>query len=386
MDLPNANSPFEIRDILSTYFSFLPIHAREEFIKNVELNSTDPDDLSHFWELALTGHEPGDIVDSFTYYKTLYGFKGDKRLMLSYNEPDALIYPFVVKKIFGLLSEKNRSQLLIMAGIGDDSQLIPAMIGGTASNAPALRNAFRHAFLEDINGEMLSFLYSMVYLMGFSSGGESSFLTEVFPEVKNWGGHIIDAGGGSGFASLILSSRGPVTYVDFSPFRKKRAKVINEMAVNRDGFFEEMLDLIDLESGAFGLCLDRSLIPPTKSFVPERIEYYSADLNHLPEEFLGRFDGAILTDVLEHTTGPDGVLENVEKSLKKGGKILITAPTEVTGKKQREMEDSQGLTFPFLLHIEFFSDDFFDRSTFSSFIRKDINGINPYNRVWIGIS
>ena len=37
--------------------------------------------------------------------------------------------------------------------------------------------------------------------------------------------------------------------------------------------------------------------------------------------------------------------------------ILLTAPTDANGLRQKVMEEEDGLTFPFLLHINFFSEE-----------------------------
>jgi SAM-dependent methyltransferase len=341
--------PFEIGEILAAYFGALPGDVRRHFSKDGE---ADPARLAARWEKRLVGDEVVDIVDSFAYYRALMATGRDRANVLSYNEPAASVYPFVVGRVFDAFGDGTKKALLSGAGAADGTALARAMAASIS-----LRNAFRRAFSESVNGPILSFLYSMVYLMGFSSGGEASFLSRVLPRVGNWEGRVLDAGGGSGFAGLILSSRGPVTYVDFSPFRASRAAAIAAASRKDPAFFSEMLDLIDEESRVFNLVLDRALIPAE---FPHEVTYGAADLAHLPAD-LGPFDGAILTDVLEHTADPQGVLASVARTLKNGARLLVTVPTDANGIAGRIREEEEGYTFPFLLHIEFFSDERIER-------------------------
>lgn len=337
--------PFEIREILSAYFSCLPPEARFRFSRDGE---TAPEALTGFWGRALTGRSRADIEQSFAYYEALMETGRDRRLVLSYNEPSALIWPFVIERIVALLPDDTRTSFLAEVGVPAGGSPAAAM-----TESVTARNAFRRALLSGINGPILSFLYSMVYLMGFSSGGEASFLERVFERAGRWEGHILDAGGGSGFAGLVLSARGPVTYIDFSPFRAARAAAMARACRSDPGFFSRVLDLIDRESGVFGLSLKRSLIPPIRGAAPV---CRSGDLLHLPAD-LGPFDGAILTDVLEHTTGPEAVLAAVSRTLRPGASLLITVPTDANGIVGRIREEEEGYAFPFLLHISFFSDE-----------------------------
>ncbi len=337
--------PFEIREILAAYFSLLP---EKEIIPFSLAGARDAEGLSARWEEVLTGDTKEDVIGSFGYYRALMAVQRERACALSYNETTARIYPFVVGRIFELFPREVRTELLAHAHVPDITGLARAMV-----ESPALRNAFRRAFQGNISGPILSFLYSMVYLMGFSSGGEASFLRRVFGRVKEWKGHLLDAGGGSGFAGLVVSTRGPVTYIDFSPFRARRAGAIAAASRHDESFFYDMLDLIDEESAAFGLVLDRSLIPRLSA---GPVSYRSADLSHLSGD-LGPFDGAMLTDVLEHTTDPEGVVVSVGRTLRSGAPILITVPTDANGIVGRLREQEEGYTFPFLLHIEFFSDE-----------------------------
>ena len=335
---------FEIRNILFAYFKYLPKNIRGKFaIKG----SDDPKSLADFWEDSLTTNRLDGILDSFFYYETLNEIQSQKEFVLSYNERDSLIYPYIVEKTFSLFSDRGQRRVFDQTGIDDTKELF-GLLRGSAD----MRNTFKSVFLEEISAPILSFLYSIVYLMGFSSGGESSLLERVFPKIKGWDGHILDAGGGSGFSGLVISTRGPVTYIDFSPLRAKRAKAICEKARSDPDFFNRLLDLIDRESGVFGLKLDRGLIPPLTS---GKIDFRSGDLIDLPKGF-GPFDGAIMTDVLEHTTNPEAVLKNVVGVTRKGGRIVLTVPTDANGIRQKVMEEEDGLTFPFLLHINFFSE------------------------------
>jgi hypothetical protein len=128
------------------------------------------------------------------------------------------------------------------------------------------------------------------------------------------------------------------------------------MSIRDKGFFKKILDLIDLESDTFGLMLDRSLIPKFTPSIKGNLHHESGDLISLSKH-LGPFDGAIVTDVLEHTTDPQSVLLEVASTLKSNAPLVLTVPTEENGIDQRAMEDENGLTFPFLLHIRFFSDE-----------------------------
>ena len=343
---------FSIKDILFQYFSLLPKAEREKFAIN---GSDNPKLLAEGWEEALTTDTAVEIIESFRYYNVLKAVSSREEFRLSYNETDALIYPFVVKTIFNMFPDEIGRALLKKTECSTFDDLIVVL---KKSKAISTRNSFRLTLMENLNGPILSFLYSMVYLMGFSSGGESSFLTRVFPIVRAWDGHILDAGGGSGFAGLMLSTRGPTTYIDFSPLRARRARAVAKMAAfdgGDGGFFKKMLDLIDLESGTFGLKLNRSLIPPLTPSVTKNLHHLSGDLSSIPKH-LGPFDGAIITDVLEHTTNPESVLSNVAKTIKPNAPLLLTVPTEINGTNQKAMEEENGLTFPFLLHIRFFSD------------------------------
>ena len=337
--------PFEIHEILSAYFSCLPAGAREPFSGG---GTTDPEGLARRWETALTGRSRYDIEESFAYYKALMEAGRDRRFALSYNEPAALVWPFVIERIVSLFSPAVRSSFLAEAGVRPGESPVPPMMSSVA-----VRNAFRRAFLSGISGPILSFLYSMVYLMGFSSGGEVSFIERVFGRAGKWGGHLLDAGGGSGFAGLVLSTRGPVTYIDFSPFRAARAAAMAEACRTDPDFFSRVLDLIDRESGVFGLSLSRRSIPPLSA---GNLVCRSGDLMGLSAD-LGPFDGAILTDVLEHTTQPEAALSAVSRTLTPGAPLIITVPTDANGIVGRIREEEEGYAFPFLLHVSFFSDE-----------------------------
>ena len=245
---------FGVRDILEVYFSLLPESERRAFHTGGDNGSArDANTLADRWADVLTDETDTGLERSFDYYRALFHLGKKPGLALSYNDPSSIIYPHVVETIFSSFSDGNRARLLESAGVSDVARL-----AGWMRTDIALRNAFRAAFEADVRdagraGPMLSFLYSLVYLTGFSSGGEVSFVTRIFPEVAGWSGHILDAGGGSGFAGLVLATRGPVTYVDFSPLRAGRARALAER-IHRDAdFLEQVIDLIDLESGAFGL-------------------------------------------------------------------------------------------------------------------------------------
>ncbi len=339
---------FSIGNILFNYFSTLPEEEREKFVIG---ERSDPRSLAEGWEGALTTDGAEGIIESFRYYEALREVGAKEECRLSYNDTEASIYPFVVRSILNMFDDNTRGGLLKEAGCKSADDLVESM-----KVSRELRNSFRLTFLENIGGGVLSFLYSMVYLMGFSSGGEASFLTRVFPIVKGWGGHILDAGGGSGFAGLMISTRGETTYIDFSPFRARRAAAVAGMSTVDTAFFNKVLNLIDLESDTFGLKLDRNLIPELTGNIKGNLHHESGDLISLSKE-LGPFDGAIVTDVLEHTTDPEGILTEVAKTLNRSAPLILTVPTEANGVSQREMEEENGLTFPFLLHIRFFSDE-----------------------------
>jgi len=338
--------PFEIREILSAYFSCLTADAVKQFYGDTE---AAPRELALFWERILTGRTRDEIERSFGYYEALMETGRDRRFVLSYNEPVALIWPFVIERIVSLFPPGTQRALIDETGGAAGGSPVAAMRGSLLA-----RNAFRRAFLGNISTPILSFLYSMVFLMGFSSGGEASFLGRVFGRAGRWEGHLLDAGGGSGFAALMLSTRGPVTYIDFSPFRAERAAAVARASREDPGFFSRMLDLIDRESGVFGLSLDRSLIPTlSEGAAPS---YRSGNLFGLPADF-GPFDGAILTDVLEHTTEPEAALTAVSRTLRPGAPLLITVPTDANGITGQIREEEEGYAFPFLLHVSFFSDE-----------------------------
>ena len=337
--------PFEIHEILRAYFSCLPGDVLRPFCRDGE---TAPRQITASWERVLTGRTKQDIEQSFVYYEALMEAGRDRRYALSYNEPSAHVWPFAIERVFSLFSPEIRAALSEAMGTPPGGSPVSAL-----RTSSAARNAFRRAFRADINGSILSFLYSMVYLMGFSSGGEASFLTRVFGRAGRWEGHLLDAGGGSGFAGLLLSTRGPVTYVDFSPFRAERAAAVAAASRDDPDFFGRMLGVIDRESAVFGLALDRSLIPPLGGGA---LSCRSGDLSGLPADF-GPFDGAILTDVLEHTTDPETTLSAVARTLRTGAPLLITVPTDANGVAGQIREEEEGYAFPFLLHISFFSDE-----------------------------
>jgi len=347
---------FGIRDILSVYFSLLPGGELSAFRSGDDIGAADAAGLADGWAAILTDESDRGLERSFDYYRALFHLGEKPGLTLSYNDPASVIYPLVVKTVFGCFSDDRRAALLALACASDTGVLADRM-----RTDRALRNAFRTAFEADVRdvgraGPMLSFLYSLVYLTGFSSGGEANFITRIFPEISGWGGHLLDAGGGSGFAGLVLSTRGPVTYVDFSPLRAGRARALAKRIRADADFLERVLDLIDLESSTFGLKMDRSLMPELSGSRSGELQCISADLSRPPGD-LGPFDGAIITDVLEHTTDPEAVVKNVASLLKPKAKLLVTVPTDANGAAQREREQEEGYTFPFLLHIEFFSDE-----------------------------
>ena len=111
---------------------------------------------------------------------------------------------------------------------------------------------------------------------------------------------------------------------------------------------------------AFGLAMDRALLPSLSGSQNGELVCRAADLSRPPGD-MGPFDGAIITDVLEHTTDPEAVVRNVSALLRPGARLLVTVPTDANGIAQREREEEHGYTFPFLLHIEFFSDGRIER-------------------------
>ncbi|MBN1882234.1 MAG: methyltransferase domain-containing protein [Deltaproteobacteria bacterium] len=348
---------FGVRDILSVYFSLLPERELRAFRSGEDNRPGAPDahTLADRWTEILTDETDRGLERSFEYYRALFHLGKKPGFALSYNDPASIIYPHVVEVIHTCFSEENRARLLESAGAEDVAALADRM-----RTDIVIRNAFRAAFEADVrdaglSGPMFSFLYSLVYLTGFSSGGEVSFVARIFPEIAEWGGHLLDAGGGSGFAGLVLSTRGPVTYVDFSPLRAGRARALAQRIHDDADFLERVLDLIDLESGAFGLSMDRTLVPQLAGSKNGDLACISADLSRPPGN-LGPFDGAIITDVLEHTTDPEAVVKNVSSLLRPGAQLLVTVPTDANGIAQRVREEEEGYTFPFLLHIEFFSD------------------------------
>jgi len=351
---------FGIRDILSVYFSLLPEDELIAFRLASASDAAGADALADRWADVLTDETDRGLERSFDYYRALFHLGKKPGLALSYNDPASVLYPYVVSSICDCLSDGKREGLLNTAGVPDTAALADRMRADVG-----LRNAFRAAFEADVRdvslaGPMLSFLYSLVYLTGFSSGGEVSFVARIFPEVAGWGGHLLDAGGGSGFAGLMLATRGPVTYVDFSPLRAGRARALAHRVFADADFLERVLDLIDLESGAFGLTMDHALLPGLSGSQNGDLVCRAADLSRPPGD-MGPFDGAIITDVLEHTTDPEAVVRNVSALLRPGARLLVTVPTDANGIAQREREEEHGYTFPFLLHIEFFSDGRIER-------------------------
>lgn len=60
---------------------------------------------------------------------------------------------------------------------------------------------------------------------------------------------------------------------------------------------------------------------------PHNVRFYAVDTTtDPPSEFLNMFDKCICLEVLEHVEDPEGLLQFVEKSLRRGGRLVMTFP------------------------------------------------------------
>jgi len=259
---------------------------------------------------------------------------------LSYNEPTASVFPFVVERVFDTFPDEVRGGSFRRRG-RRRRRARRAMVGSVA-----LRGAFRRAFMENIGGASLSFLYLDGLPDGLLVRGEASFLSRVLPRVGGWG-EILDAGGGR-LCGLILSSRGPVTYVDFSPFRAVRGAAI---ARHHGRIGASFVRCLTHRRGVGGLrlALDRSLSVRVSHEVTLRggaiLPALSADL--------GPFDGAILTTSWSTRPTPRGYLPPSPGRLRQGRRSSSPSRPTANGIVGRAREEEEGIPFRFCPHRVF---------------------------------
>lgn len=266
-----------------------------------------------------------------------------------FNVHDNVCFPFFMKYVWDILGDGDRSLLLARSKQNDLAGVIQAL-----RQDVNLRNWFRGQLETRLGQEDLFTLNEIIALQNFSSGGESSFLEFAFPRLKDLRGRILDAGCGSGFASLVMSQYLDVFSVDACQARLERAMALSGMMKKGEKkTFPRVIKLIEEELGTMTVNYNFPGAETLLAGASREVRFSLGSIEKL--DFSDGFFQAInCLDVLEHTYRPENIIAEFSRVLEKGGQVFITVPTRYGEVEQRIWESIEGTLFPAMLHMHHF--------------------------------
>lgn len=263
-----------------------------------------------------------------------------------FDDSDNICYPFFIRYAWERLPLSAKVQAGDYFGTSELEEIIPLLVVQREA-----RNWFRRNMAPGLTQEDLFAFNEVIALINFSSGGEYSFLDLVYPQIKNIGGKVLDAGCGAGFASLMMSQYLEVTGIDACRPRLNRAQgMANIIPAGQESFLPRVINLIETEMGEmFG----ENKVPLRQRILENRykeLSFINGSLDNLvlPSQ---EFDAIVCLDVLEHTYDPSAVLQQFARVAKPGAQVFVTVPNSNGELYQKLEEESRGATFPAMLHL-----------------------------------
>lgn len=266
-----------------------------------------------------------------------------------FNVHNNVCFPFFVNYIWQVINNEQKSKVikkLKAERIDEITRILNENL--------ELRNWFRHEIGLYLSQEDLFTLNEVIALQNFSSGGEYSFLNFAYPYLKDVEGKVLDAGCGSGFATLLMSQHLKVYSIDACKARLERAMALSSMMKKGETeIFSQVIDLIEKELGDISVYCNFPSAEKLLSGKARDVFFTEGSLEELPydEDF---FDFINCLDVLEHTYCPEDIIKQFARVVKAGGKVFITAPTRYGEVEQRIHENIEGTLFPAMLHMHHF--------------------------------
>lgn len=239
----------------------------------------------------------------------------------------------------------------------------PSILRPDTASGIAQRNSTRRWLLRHLDTEHYFKLEELAALQAFSSGGEAIFLRYVWPSLAHFlsGAHdltLLDAGCGAGYSSLVLSTDKSVKAiwaVDSSAVRQARFGALMNYLKCCDNLtlqatLEQCYPLNDFSE----LETTHQRIAWQK-FAANKILQLMANLECLPSQQIGKVDGIVCVDVLEHVFDPAATVESFAKVLNPGGRVFVSVPSKFCGLEERLYALTHGQLFPSMLHLNHFS-------------------------------
>jgi len=268
----------------------------------------------------------------------------DPRNCIMFDDSENICYPFFIHYAWLKLPLDARRQARNYFKTDDVERVISEL-----RKRKEARDYFRFHLAPRLTQEDLFVLNELIALINFSSGGESSFLTLVYPHLRQLRGKVLDAGCGAGLASLIMSQHLDVVGVDACRPRINRARMMADLiTIDEQALLSRIYELIRIETGEI---TGRGFLKQPDNLVPRRkVEFLNRSLDDLdlPGE---EFDAIVCLDVLEHTYNPAGVMRQFARLAKPGALLFLTVPNANGELYQRLEENSRGATFPAMLHL-----------------------------------
>ncbi|WP_054694773.1 class I SAM-dependent methyltransferase [Syntrophomonas palmitatica] len=266
-----------------------------------------------------------------------------------FNVNHNICFPFFVNYIWQAISDDDREKVYQATEKRDLDAIIDQL-----REDRNLRNWFRREIGSHLCQEDLFTLNEIIALQNFSSGGESSFLTFVYPRVQKMQGRVLDAGCGAGFATLVMSQYLQVFAVDACKARLERAMALSGMMKKGEKrIFPRVVQLIQDELGTIDVECQFPGADTLLAGSSQEVTFTEGSIAGLPYPD-GFFSCINCLDVLEHTFEPEKIVQEFARVLQPGGSVFITAPTRYGEVEQRIWESIEGTLFPAMLHMHHF--------------------------------
>ncbi len=340
--------------ILEEFFNFYLAHTTPCVRKRI--TALLPSNLEKSAQGLASMFKRSD-VEAFEFQMAFYKAMAEIRQndsvhCIMFDDSNNICYPFFIEYVWHCLPQSAKDQASAFFGTSELEEIILLLIGNRIA-----RNWFRLNIAACLTQDDLFALNEVIALINFSSGGEYSFLNLVYPTIKNMEGKVLDAGCGTGFASLLMSQHLEVIGIDACRSRLNRARAMADMmSKGKDSFLPRVIRLIETEMGN----IIRENKFPSKTGIkenkPHELSFFEGKLDNLI--FMDQeFDAIVCLDVLEHTYDPSAALQQFVRVAKTGALVFVTVPNTNGELYQRMEEDSRGATFPAMLHLHHWEPD-----------------------------
>lgn len=266
-----------------------------------------------------------------------------------FNVHNNVCFPFFVEYLWKVMKPEDRQKLKEKAGADDLAEITKRL-----NDDVNLRNWVRKEIGCNLSQQDLFTLNEIIALQNFSSGGESSFLKYVYPDIQKLRGRVLDAGCGAGFATLVMSQYASVFSIDACKARLERAMALsNMMKKGEKNVFPRVMELIEEELGGIDVECEFPSADDLLAGTSKEVTFVEGSIDDLPYPD-NYFDAINCLDVLEHTYNPEAIVEQFARVLKPGGRVFITAPTRYGEVEQHIHESIEGTLYPAMLHMHHF--------------------------------